>query len=620
MSKPLSLRVVQLDLARQMETVAFIKGFMDFAAASGFNAVGFYLEGRIRTASFPYPSPEESYSPDEIRELVAYAGERGLDVIPVVSTLGHAGMFLRYPELEKLAETRPPFTGRFGPGSHKVFCPSQPETYDFLQCYLAEVAALFPSPYFHIGCDETWDLRRCEACRQRGGEAEIFRDHLLASHRIVTSELGKRAIFWDDMLFDYPEVLEQLPRDMILACWQYQGHVDPPVGHFLHREVIDLLSEYDRLGFDYLICPADYTLKNAESFTAYAARHRPLGGWLTLWEKHEMTPWQSYPLIGAVGRMWSVEKVQDSAEPLREAIDALFGVQDPLFFEAMQALYQSGLRPERNSTPARFLTEGEGDADYAREGLVNVLAAALPPYAEKISSTSRPIFEEILLSLESEQVRHALCRIYPKNFCGDRTLGTELQQLITRIENIRARKIALHDLTRPGISRRSVEVLYDAYLDDLRSLPTRAAAHGCLRVGFCLPDQYSAQITRISICYAGDEAPLLVAQGVFKAEQNGNPYYAHLFHIERERLPEAIIIETWGYGGQGFTWVEANNACGHFLPTAVDVEQGAVMHPEWLLRHDRKATFAGEPDARISFFDEVQATAIHRFRVTLGQK
>lgn len=612
------LRVVQLDLARQMETVDFIREFTDFAADNGFNALGLYLEGRVRTASFPWPSEEESYSPAEVREIVAHAARRGVEVIPVVSTLGHAAMFLQYPELAGLAETRPPFTGRFGPGGPKVFCPSLPGTYDFLRRYLAEIGELFPSHYFHVGCDETWDLRRCDLCRERGSEAEIFRDHLLAVHEIVTGTMGKRAIFWDDMLFQYSEIFGQLPRDMIPACWQYQGRVDPPRGHFLHREALDMPGAYERLGFEYLVCPADSTLENAESFTAYAARHRPLGGWLTAWEKHEITMMPSFPLLGAVGRLWASGCAPGSLEPLRETVTSFFGIEDAVFFEAVRALCRSGHYRDRSSTPASFLTARGNNSDYAREGLTALLLAVLPPYLEKVRPSSRIALEEMLLSLESEQVAGELLRVYPRIFCGGGAEPVaELDILTARIESLFARRRALHGRVRAGLSLDAVDALYETYLADLRSLLSRAATHGFLRAGFCLPDQYAAATTRLAVLYEGEAAAVPVAQGVFKSMPSFDAHYSRLFAIERDRVPREVIVETWGYGEQGFTWFEAHNAHGRFVPGSVEAEAGRVSHPEWILRDDWKAVFAGEPDARISFFDEAAATAIHRFRVTL---
>lgn len=612
----LPLRVVQLDLARQMETLDFIKSFADHASANGFNALALYLEARVRTASFPYPSEDESYSPEQIREIVEYAEGKGMEVIPVVSTLGHAQLFLRHPEMVPLAETRPPFVGRFGPGEHKAFCPSQAETHAFLKRYLAEIAELFPSDYFHIGCDETWDMACCDLCSARlaEGEHRIFSEHIRNMHAIVSGELGKRVIIWDDMVFQYPEILSDLPRDIVMACWQYQNHVNPPTGHFFHKEAVDLLSEYDRLGFDYLICPADYTMENAESFTAYAAAHRPLGGWLTLWEKHELTPLQSFPLISAVGRFWASGKAQNHEETFAN----LFGLTDGAFLKAIRAFCRSGFYMERLSTPAIFLTQRGNSHNHAREELVELLLTILPACRKRVAPASRDVLEEILLSLRGEQISNRLAEIF-KAFWEQKTRPPEqaLQSAIADVETLYADRMAFHQRIRPGISIYKVEQLYNEYLRSLRELPAWAASHGFLKVHFFLADQYSAQTTRISIRYSGESQPTRIAQGVFKEIRHFDAYYSRLFPIDLQRVPEELIIETWGYGGQGFTWFEANNEHGRHIPSEVRVIQGIVKNPEWLLRPDWKETFTGERDARVTFLNHEQAKAIHCFHVAL---
>jgi hypothetical protein len=94
----------QIDLARRKETAAEIRAFLDHAAAFGYNTVVFYLEDRIKTASYPYASDEESYTPDEMRELVRYAETLGIDIIPAVSSHSHCERFLSHEELLPMAE------------------------------------------------------------------------------------------------------------------------------------------------------------------------------------------------------------------------------------------------------------------------------------------------------------------------------------------------------------------------------------------------------------------------------------------------------------------------------------------------------------------------------------
>ena len=141
-------RVVQIDLARQIETVETVCRFMDVAAKAGMNAILMYLEDRVKTATYPYASDEESYSPAQVREMVAYGEKLGLELIPVVSPIGHTERFLAHPELKHLAELRGGIAGMFtqaGAAVHRDTCPNLPETKEFFKNYITEVAALFPS-------------------------------------------------------------------------------------------------------------------------------------------------------------------------------------------------------------------------------------------------------------------------------------------------------------------------------------------------------------------------------------------------------------------------------------------------------------------------------------------
>jgi len=72
------LRIVQMDLARQKETLGEIFRFFDFAKKYGYNAIALYLEDRIKTPVYPYASEEESYSEEEIGQITAYAEKLGL--------------------------------------------------------------------------------------------------------------------------------------------------------------------------------------------------------------------------------------------------------------------------------------------------------------------------------------------------------------------------------------------------------------------------------------------------------------------------------------------------------------------------------------------------------------
>ena len=82
----MKIKAVQLDLARQKENLDYIRSFIEFISRWGFNTLVLYLEAIIRTKSFPWVEDEYAYEASEIKEIVAYAAEFKIDVMPVVST------------------------------------------------------------------------------------------------------------------------------------------------------------------------------------------------------------------------------------------------------------------------------------------------------------------------------------------------------------------------------------------------------------------------------------------------------------------------------------------------------------------------------------------------------
>ena len=134
----LQLRCLQIDLARQKESVEFVKSYIDFAKAHGYNAVLAYLENAVRTDDTAYFSHDDTYSAEEIKDIVAHAERVGVQVIPAFENLGHLEKFFAYPELENMAECEnAELEGRgFSRGRGNCGCPQKKELYEFLDKYI----------------------------------------------------------------------------------------------------------------------------------------------------------------------------------------------------------------------------------------------------------------------------------------------------------------------------------------------------------------------------------------------------------------------------------------------------------------------------------------------------
>jgi hexosaminidase len=226
-------RGMHLDVGRHAFSVAFIKRYIDFLARYKFNTFHWHLTedqgwrieieryprltevGSCRTETMveknfdPYVGDGVrycgSYSQDDVREIVAYAADRYVTIVPEIEMPGHSlAALTAYPEL---ACTPGPFeVGTRWGVFEDIYCPSE-TTFEFLENVLREVMDLFPSEFIHIGGDEAPKRRWRESdlaqavIRREGLEDE----HELQSYFIQRIERflnahGRRLIGWDEIL------------------------------------------------------------------------------------------------------------------------------------------------------------------------------------------------------------------------------------------------------------------------------------------------------------------------------------------------------------------------------------------------------------------------------------
>ncbi len=225
-------RGLHLDVGRHMYPVSFIKKFLDVMALHKYNTFHWHLtedQGwRIEIKQYPKlttvgsqraatPIPANRhqldgtpyggfYTQEEIREVVAYAQERFITVVPEIEMPGHAVAALAsYPELGCRGEGYQVWTS-WGI-AEDVFCAGNDDVFTFLENVLSEVLTLFPSQYIHIGGDECPKVRWqvCPKCQARIKSEGLADEHELQSYFIRRIERwlndqGRRLIGWDEIL------------------------------------------------------------------------------------------------------------------------------------------------------------------------------------------------------------------------------------------------------------------------------------------------------------------------------------------------------------------------------------------------------------------------------------
>lgn len=227
-------RGMHLDVCRHFFSVDFVKKYIDRMSSHKFNRFHWHLTedqgwrieikkypklaqvsawrsgtviGSVWKPPFPYDTIRYGgyYTQEQIKEVIQYAKDRFVTIIPEIEMPGHAMAALAaYPELSCSG-------GPFEVAKHwgvfnDVYCTHE-ETFNFLQNVLSEVIELFPSEYIHIGGDECPKLRwsRCAACQKRITENNLKNEHELQNYFITRIEKylnskGKQIIGWDEIL------------------------------------------------------------------------------------------------------------------------------------------------------------------------------------------------------------------------------------------------------------------------------------------------------------------------------------------------------------------------------------------------------------------------------------
>src|SRR6266404_3363294 len=207
-------RGVSDDISRgPVPTVEYIKRQIRTEAFFKLNMHSFYMEHTFASESHPLIGPAGgSLTPAEIRELVAYAQGYHVELVPEQQTFGHLHKALRLEKYAELAET--PYGD--------VLSPQQDGSYKLIADWYKELNELFPGQFFHIGEDETFELgegQSREAARTRGVGA-IYFEHLNRV-RDILKPYNRRLMFWGDIALHHPDLIGNVPKDMIVMNWQY---------------------------------------------------------------------------------------------------------------------------------------------------------------------------------------------------------------------------------------------------------------------------------------------------------------------------------------------------------------------------------------------------------------
>ncbi|MDR1011501.1 MAG: family 20 glycosylhydrolase [Opitutaceae bacterium] len=217
-------RGLMLDPARSFLDLAFIRRTIRVMSAYKMNVLHLHLiddqSWAFESRAFPKCNRpgEKYYTQDQLRELVKYAARYGVDVLPELDFPGHShAEVAAYPQLDCEGKTR----GM----NDTILCAGKPFTWEFMEKVIAEVAAIFPSRYIHLGADEPFAMKRWKDCpdcqarmKARGVTTlESFYHTFVIDLNDIVKRNGRRLIVWNEAI--HPGVAPMPPKDITIHAW-----------------------------------------------------------------------------------------------------------------------------------------------------------------------------------------------------------------------------------------------------------------------------------------------------------------------------------------------------------------------------------------------------------------
>ena len=314
-------RGLTIDVSRHFISVNTLKRNIDGMAAVKMNVLHLHLSDdqgfRIASGQFPklveMGSDGQYYSKAEMRDLIEYARDRGIRVVPEFDMPGHStSWFVGYPDLAS------------GPGPYQIerrwgifdpaMDPSREQTYKFLDKFIGEMADIFPDHYFHIGGDEVngkqWDahpkIREFMRVHNLKNNQELQQYFTLRVQKIV-SRHHKIMVGWDEIL------APGMPKDSVIQSWRGQDSLAAAAkqgysGILSSGYYLDAMAPAKKY---YSVDP----MSNADAALNVDQQKRILGGEACMWAEFitddniDSRIWPRAAVISE--RLWSAPEVQD---------------------------------------------------------------------------------------------------------------------------------------------------------------------------------------------------------------------------------------------------------------------------------------------------------------------
>ena len=326
----LKIRGFYHDVTRgRIPSLESLKALADKLSYYKMNQLQLYIEH-----SFLFSNLSEVWRDDtpitaaEILELDRYCDDLNIELIPSIASFGHLYKILSTKtysnlcELENADKMDFSFVGRM---EHHTVDVTNEESFQLITDIIKEYMDLFHSPYFNICADETFDLGkgRSKNVADEIGTGKLYINYLIKLCSFL-KEHDKKPMFWGDIILAKPEVINELPEDVICLNWDYNPDLKEDNVRMLHE-----------LGVKQYLCPGvqgwrrvmnrnDYAYENISKMCLYAHKYKAMGILNTDWGDYGHLNHPEFSTTGMIyGAAFSWNQKTFSLEEINRKISVL---------------------------------------------------------------------------------------------------------------------------------------------------------------------------------------------------------------------------------------------------------------------------------------------------------
>ncbi len=263
------------DISRgPIPTMALLKEEVRKLAEYKLNFFTLYTENVFKLKAFDDLAPQDGITASQVEELEKYAAPYHIQLVGNFQSFGHMFKTLSDPFYHKMRETE------------NLLSPAVPQTYQFLSKVYSEIVPAYPSKFFNINCDETFDLGmgKSKAMVDSLGLGAVYAYHVNRVYDLL-KPYHKRIMMWGDIADEDPSILGKLPKNIIMMPWNY-GPAD---------SYDNIIEPIVRKGFQFMVAPGvgcwsqiwpsmSGAVVNISNFVRDGAKYHALGMLNTVWD------------------------------------------------------------------------------------------------------------------------------------------------------------------------------------------------------------------------------------------------------------------------------------------------------------------------------------------------